>query len=369
MKKVVNIFYDYQIFSQQSYGGISRYFVEMAKQIGCHDDFSVRIFSPLYINKYLGGTHSPTIGIAVPDLKKTAFIRNIVNKIFTDIGLKILAPNIIHETYYSKSSSRSSAKRVITVYDMIHEKFPESYPAQDKTREMKRHAVQRADHVICISENTRRDLIEFLGVPEEKTSVVYLGYTLNAKPDPSIPAVASMPYILYVGQRGGYKNFKALLRVYAASLLLKNEFNLICFGGGDFTHQELALIDSLNLGVAKVVQISGGDGVLAAMYNSAAVFVYPSLYEGFGIPPLEAMSHDCPVVCANTSSLPEVVGDAAEFFDPAEDSTMRAAIERVVSKPEHAAVLVAKGRKRIMQFSWEKCARDTVDVYKKILQG
>jgi glycosyltransferase involved in cell wall biosynthesis len=115
--------------------------------------------------------------------------------------------------------------------------------------------------------------------------------------------------------------------------------------------------------------MSGTDDVLVGLYGSAGAFVYPSLYEGFGIPLLEAMSLGCPVVCSNTSSLPEVVGDAAELFDPYDESAMRDAIERVVSNPEYATSLIEKGRRRASLFSWEKCARETFNIYCKILES
>ncbi len=142
---------------------------------------------------------------------------------------------------------------------------------------------------------------------------------------------------------------------------------MVCFGGGNFSKQELALMESLNISQDKIKYMSGTDDLLACLYASAAVFVCPSLYEGFGIPPLEAMSFGCPVVCSNTSSLPEVVGDAAELFDPASEVSMRTAIEQVVSNPEIAQILVKRGYERIKQFSWEKCAHETFNVYNKIL--
>ena len=260
-----------------------------------------------------------------------------------------------------------SAKRVITVYDMIHEKFADNLSRRDNAQQIKAHAVRRADHVICISENTRRDLIALLGVPEEKTSVVHLGYSLAMKNDAVKPAELEKPFILYIGSRGGYKNFEGLLRAYGSSRFLKNEFSMVCFGREGFSASELSLAESLHISQDNILHVSGTDDILAGLYASAAVFVCPSLYEGFGIPPLEAMSFGCPVVCANVSSLPEVVGDAAELFDPTDEAEMRAAIERVVSTPQRGQLLVDRGYERIKQFSWEKCARDTLNVYKKLL--
>lgn len=100
--------------------------------------------------------------------------------------------------------------------------------------------------------------------------------------------------------------------------------------------------------------------------SGACAFIFPSLYEGFGIPPLEAMSHDCPLVCSNTSSIPEVVGDAGEYFDPADAASMRAAIERVVTSDSHRKLLISKGRARLKYFSWDCCAVETLEIYMKL---
>ncbi len=260
-----------------------------------------------------------------------------------------------------------SARRVVTVYDMIHERFPDSFSPRDRGKQIKAHAVQRADHVICISENTRRDLIETLGIPEEKTSVCYLGCSLSTRIAQNATQKRS-PYILYVGHRGGYKNFETLLRAYGHSTLLKSEFRLVCFGGGAFTSREKAMIEELGILPTSIKQVSGNDDVLAGLYNTASVFVYPSLYEGFGIPPLEAMSFDCPVVCSNAGSLPEVVGNAAEMCDPRNEENIRQAIVKVVTSSDLSRDLVSRGRLRVKIFSWERCAMETLATYKMILQ-
>jgi glycosyltransferase involved in cell wall biosynthesis len=251
---------------------------------------------------------------------------------------------------------------------MIQEKYPESFSRTTSMGGFKAIAIARADHVICISENTRRDLVELLKIPERKTSVVYLGYDLATHQVAESP-LRPKSFILYVGKRGGYKNFMGLLRAYAASLTLKGNFSLVCFGGGLFSLEERKQISALGLRPDRVVQLSGRDDVLAGLYSAAVALIYPSKYEGFGIPPLEAMSFGCPVVCSNTSSLPEVVGEAAELFDPEDEMGLRTAIERVVSSPQRAQALVQSGYERIKRFSWSKCARDTLHVYDKVLNG
>lgn len=257
---------------------------------------------------------------------------------------------------------------VLTAYDMIHERFPQDFPANDPTRQEKAAAVGRADHVICISEQTRQDLIELLRVDPAKTSVVHLGFTLtNENASAAIPP--TRPFLLYVGYRGGYKNFAGMLRAYAASPRLRDAFDIVCFGGGEFKRAEVSAMRSLGLSTERIRQHSGDDAVLAAHYRSASALVYPSFYEGFGIPPLEAMSCDCPVVCSEGGSIPEIVGEAGECFDPLEPESMRLAIERVVFDDARRRQLLTRGRDRIKSFSWTRCAQETFEVYRRVLSG
>jgi glycosyltransferase involved in cell wall biosynthesis len=283
------------------------------------------------------------------------------------------APDIVHATYYDPSPlytprAMPRARRVLTVYDMIHERYPQAFPAGDGTAAAKRRAVAEADHVLCISESTRRDLIDMLGVPEAKTSVTYLAATRpGAGAAPAGPAPVLPPYLLYVGDRRAYKNFCGLVQALGLSPALR-ELALVCFGGGPLGAAEWAQIDGAGLARDRVHALQGDDARLAQLYAGARCFVYPSLYEGFGIPPLEAMHCDCAVACSNTSSLPEVVGDAAESFDPHQPEAIAQALERVALSESRRQALVAAGRARAAQFSWARCAADTAAVYRRTLQ-
>jgi len=286
-------------------------------------------------------------------------------------AIRRFRPEIVHKTYYSKDVfAPKGARRVITVYDMISERFPAEFAGSHFT-DAKRFAISHADHILCISENTQHDLIELFGIAAERTSVVCLGYdefALSAAEEGGASyQEGSRPYLLYVGSRGGYKNFEGLARAYANSSYLRSVFSVLCFGGGAFTRDELAVFQQLKLSDIHVRQISGSDNLLASMYKNAAVFVYPSLYEGFGIPPLEAMSMGCPVVCSNTSSIPEVVGDAGEYFDPNDIESMRVSIETVLQSTSRRQELVTKGHVRRSLFSWQRCANETLNVYRSIL--
>lgn len=366
----MRIAFDHQIFGWQEYGGISRYAYELASELSKLRGQDVGIFSPLYVNRYLA--HAPPQlklkGIKVPAFKHSGRIYRAINSLLVGPTIKRFEPDIVHETYFSTNGvAPQSAKVVLTVYDMIHERFPEYFSIASPTCREKALAVARAEHIVCISEHTRRDLIEILGVPPAKTSVVHLGFSLTAAQQMETDdGERCRPFILYVGSRTGHKNFAELLRAYAGSPFLMNEFDLVCFGGGAFNAKEVELINELGISATKVCQVSGGDELLGFYYRTARAFVYPSLYEGFGIPPLEAMSFECPVACSNTSSIPEVVGDAAEQFDPTDHESMRKAIEKVVGSEEVRKDLVDRGRARVRSFSWERCARETLEVYRRV---
>lgn len=366
----MKILYDHQIFRAQPYGGVSRYFFELASRLSARNECDVEIFAPLYVNEYLDKASDIRIwGKQFPRYPYTGYLQNGVNACLTRLMVKPRKDiDIFHETFFTRANNGPrSAKRLLTVYDMIHEKLPDFCSNSGHFQARKAIAVKRADHIICISENTRSDLISILNVPEAKISVVYLGHSLSCPPDAIRPVAHEKPFVLYVGNREGYKNFTLLLRAFASSQLLKEDFSIVCFGGGKATPGEMDLVTSLGLAANAVDFVAGDDSVLAGLYASAKAFVYPSLYEGFGIPPLEAMAFGCPVVCANTSSLPEVVGDAAELFDPESETDLRAAMEKVVFLPGHAEWLIAMGRERIKRFSWEKCAQETLAVYENVL--
>jgi glycosyltransferase involved in cell wall biosynthesis len=228
--------------------------------------------------------------------------------------------------------------------------------------------------MICISESTRRDLLATYDIPEERVSVTHLGFDplgplLTGESSSDFKARvlgADVPYLLYVGSRVSYKNFRGLLDAYAASAPLRKNFYFLCFGGGDFTGAERAAISKAGV-EGRVRCLGGSDAVLAACYAHASLFVCPSLYEGFGIPVLEAMSLECPVACSNSSSLPEVAGDAARLFDPLDRDSIRNALESVLDSPSTATALKERGRIRSRLFSWRSCAEKTLGIYRRVI--
>jgi glycosyltransferase involved in cell wall biosynthesis len=167
---------------------------------------------------------------------------------------------------------------------------------------------------------------------------------------------------LFVGQRDGYKNFWRLAQAFADSDLLSTDCELLAFGGRPFSRHDLTELERLGIR-HKVRRKTGSDRELAAAYERATVFVCPSLYEGFGIPPLEAMSHGCPVVSSDRASLPEVVGDAGLYVDPENVDELRETLERVVATSSLQSDLRARGLRRSRAFSWAECAASTARLY------
>lgn len=365
----MKILYGHQIFTRQVYGGVSRYIHEISRRIPQLQGDSTEVFAPLHVNAYLAS--NPALLRPARKLDKFRGGAAVLGTIDIAIGMIQIRSrtdiDIFHPSYYAQFDyGPRKSRRVVTVYDMTHELEPASFSRHDPTAKLKYKAVAIADHVICISENTRRDLLDITGISAAKTSVIHLGHSLTTN-TMTAKAVQTQrePILLYVGNRSGYKNFNLLLDAFASATDLRHSHEIVCFGGGPFAPMELARIGTLGLN-GRVRHEKGGDAALSRLYASASMLVYPSKREGFGIPPLEAMAHGCPVVCARASSLPEVAGDAADYFDPADPADLVQAIERVLRSHAHAESLIERGRARVSAFSWDRCAAETHALYRRI---
>jgi glycosyltransferase involved in cell wall biosynthesis len=369
----VKIGFEHQIFALQNYGGVSRYFVELVRELNRMKGTEAKIIAPMHLNHYAAKlSHRSFQGVRIPAVPWLApRMCMAVNRLVASSLMSRFSPDVVHSTYYHPFKRLpGSAAHVLTVYDMTHERLPAMFGDGDPTPAQKRKAVHAVDHVICISENTRRDLIDCTGVDAGKVSVVHIGYNVLAPGQRLLvasPEKDAKPFLLYVGGRKGYKNFSMLLRAYASSPWLRTDFRILAFGGGSFSSEEQELISSLGLVSPQVEQMGGGDGILSRQYAEAAALVYPSLYEGFGLPPLEAMSAGCPVICSNTSSIPEVVGNAGEYFNPSDVDSVRMAIERVLQSSERREELVRAGLLKCAEYSWARCAEETFAVYRKLV--
>lgn len=364
----MRVVFDYQTFSIRQYGGISRYFVELAAALGQLGDVDVRVVAPLAASLFLAERRA-ALQVSGRDVSQLEWLRRRavcgVNSILSPRAVRKLAPEIVHETGYARWRTAPRGARIVTtIHDTTPERLPEIFGPATRHRRMISTALKRADAVICVSESTRRDVAELYDIAPERMTVVHLGSALE--PADAGPAEETEPYFLYVGARYTYKNFNGLLRAFAISGLARTH-RLIAFWAAPFTSEELESMDRAGVPRDRVKHVRGGDAKLARYYAGATAMVLPSLYEGFGIPVVEAMRSGCPVIASATSSLPEVAGDAALYCDPREPESMAAAMRRVAEDSAVRAEMMARGRERATQFTWERCAQETRAVYRELL--
>ena len=364
----MKILFDYQIFFLQKYGGISNYFYHLSLGLSRNND-NVKIFSPIYQNNYAKNLSDKKIIIGKYFKTYPKFSRKLINKInyeSTNYYFKIFNPDIFHMTYFNNNYNFSKKSiNFLTIYDFIHEKFPHYYNKSFRNLALKNkeNAIKKADHIICISENTKKDLLKYYKINEKKVSTIHLGVVQNTKKQSLIKN--GKKFILYVGERGRYKNFKILLKVYSISKLLYENFNLVCFGGGSFNKNEKNEFKELKLNENNIIQVSGNNETLFSYYASAECLVITSLYEGFGLPLIEAMSLECPVLCSRTSSLVEIGGNATIFFDPDSEDDLKYKIENFILDKDKKKKLIEYGNKNAKLYTWENCINQTLELYKE----
>jgi glycosyltransferase involved in cell wall biosynthesis len=254
---------------------------------------------------------------------------------------------------------------VITVHDMIQELFPDLVSQSQQQIEEKRKAIFAAQSILCVSENTKKDLLEIYKVPENRIFVTYLASELTEDLSYGTEPVPSRPYFLYVGSRAAYKNFDGLLQAFSKTVSVEPD-SLLCVVGVPFKEAEKQRIFELKLEnhIENCGQVS--DNHLAKLYRCSVAFVYPSLYEGFGIPPLEAMACSTAVIASNQSSIPEVVGDAGILFEPKAMQDLADSLLLLLGSSLERDRLIAKGSERVKQFNWDKTATQTVEVYQSL---
>jgi glycosyltransferase involved in cell wall biosynthesis len=370
----MKILLDPQIFDQQRYGGISRYYTELFSIILQKKN---KVIIPFYstANIYYGQSILVTFQQKVYSLyirflskfriryKEDTIARN--KKYLKDTVLR-QQYDLFIPTYYNPYFVKDIGSKpfVLTVYDMIHELFPEYFKNDPMmVVENKKYLMEKATRIIVVSENTKQDIIKiYPHIDSTKIDVVYHGCSMKIvhKSIDYLP----VNYILFVGVRNNYKNFTFLVTSIAEFLISNPNLYLICAGGGAFNTNENDLICKFGL-ENQVIQRSFQEDELAAFYKDAKCFVFPSLYEGFGIPVLESMTCGCPVVLAHHSSFPEVAGKAGVYFELNNSKDLKDKIEMLVQDESLRNEYSQKGLEQVKNFSWEKAARECLAVYKK----
>lgn len=353
---------------QQTFGGVSRYVFETVSRLNSLGTESL-VSAPIAWNQYfLNSPKRLHDGFSVrPPGRVFRKVFDRTNRVSWQVRPFFKPPDVVHQTYYFDNFlALRGVKRVLTVYDMIHERFPAQFRFARQLSDAKLKACNRADVIITISDHTRVDLVDIFGIEPGKVVTVPLAGSI-ANPFPR-EQEATKPFFLHVGGRQGYKNFAALLRaISTVPAFTRREVALVVFGGGAATADEYELMIRYGIHPESVEFLSGDDTKLANLYSRARALIYPSLYEGFGIPPLEAMSAGCPVIAGDNSSLPEVVGDAGLLVDTSNPQDIAGAISAVNEDSDLRLTLSEKGVTRARLFSWEKTAKETLAVYRSLV--
>lgn len=383
----MNILYDHQIFEHQRVGGVSRYFSEIINHLP--QDVNADVSVGYTFNEYLKNLDVPfiwkeqllTYNGFFPnfDFKGKKRLFHYIQKKFPSKYPDLLRMNkeetiqklkagnfdLFHPTFYDDYFLDYIADKpyVLTVHDMIIELYPEFINSPVFIKRKKK-LVDNASHIIAVSENTKKDLIRVFDTAEHKISVTYHASSLDengCKPE-NIPN----KYLLYVGDRRlGYKNFSFFISAIQPILQRDRDLFVVCTGDS-FTREELHFFKELNI-ESQIVRSFVDDKQMYGLYNSAKMFIYPSYYEGFGIPILEAFQSKCPVVLANSSCFPEVVGDAGLLFDSKSPHDLRNAIVSILENENLRDEMILKGQNRLKLFSWKKTAQQTADIYRQVL--
>ncbi len=365
----MKVLYDFEIFTKQSFGGVSRYFYEILSGLAKQNNLDLSIFLGINCSGYKFDVLSDKISITQ---KRINYPKNLhlffyyFNKLWFNKTIKSNNYDILHKTYYSDVGQMGNYKIVSTIHDMTHELFPRYFSRNDGTSQLKLKCAKESDAVICVSSTTKNDLVNIFNIDPDKIKVIYHGITI--KNNNSTVRTIEKPYLLYVGQRWGYKNFNTLLSAYSQDINLNKNFLLVCFGGGKFNLSEKLFIKKNTL-EDKVIHLSGNDDLLVSLYKFADLFVYTSYYEGFGFPPLEAMECECPVLTSPGGSVKEVLGDSAFYFDPASAEDMYVKMNTLINDKELQKKLILSGKERVKQFTWKKSVLEHFKFYNEILKN
>ena len=361
----MKVLVDPQIFNHQSFGGISRLFIEILKYKK-YKNFNINLDCTVYYTKNIHYKHNYKFKNCLFNLLKP------LSSYLLDLNLKITCRKIsknnydiflpsYYDPYFIKNINK--CKIILTVYDMIHELYPSDFIDSQIIIANKKRLIYKSEKIIAISENTKRDILNFYpDVDPKKIEVIYLSHSLDISLLNS-NRIINKNYILYVGNRNGYKNFIWLYE-NIKSWLIFNNINLVCAGGGEFTVEEKSHFNNDGM-TAYLKHYDFKENELSNLYKNAIAFIFPSKYEGFGIPVLESMSCGCPTILPKTSSFPEIAAEAGIYFSLESTNSLINALDLLMKNTEFKNKYIKLGIDQSQKFKWE----NTITNYIKILKS
>jgi glycosyltransferase involved in cell wall biosynthesis len=369
---MLHILFDDEIFSTQIEGGISRYFTELMEALTAIPDVEVHLPFALTCNRYLA--MSPHFsgrlfggGRAIPGRRT---LTRTINRRTTASALVRRKPDIVHATLYDETLLEriEPAKLVITVHDMVPELMPEAVGglSPDFSR-AKQSLIAKAAGVIAVSANTAADVARLTHRPIDAITVIRHGVSERMRWNPEFGSSPGLPerFLLCVGHRRAYKNFLGVAPALAKVMQSEPDLALVCFGGGPFTAEEQVPFEAVGVR-SRLMATSGDDRALAYAYARAVALIYPSLYEGFGMPILEAMINRCPVIVSKQSCFPEIAEDAALYFDTTHPGGLVEIVQAVLRDAPLRRFLREAGARRAAAFNWKRCAGEHAALYRSL---
>lgn len=349
----IRVRFDAQAFAAERRGGITNYFAHLIREFVDDPGLGVEVVGLPIITPNI---HAVDLGVgraprAVPARSRPLRLVNAVRH-------ASVRADLVHSTFYFHERLSRRSRRVVTVHDMIPERFPQLFPNGDPHLHKRSH-VHQADAVVCVSDATRADLLEFVPDVAAPVFVTPLGVVPADARTEQAAGASQAPTVLFVGKRGHYKDFAVL----AAAMRGLPEVRLVLVGGGQLTEQDRTAIDAAGL-ADRLSHVTPDDAGLREQYRAATVLVFPSRYEGFGLPALEALSAGCPAVLADTRAFREVAGDAAEYFPPGDERALADLLERLLHDPARRAAMSVAGRGRAARFTWRRTAELTAEAYR-----
>ena len=357
----MRVCFDQQVFLLQERGGVSRYFVELIREFSLNSDYGIEPilgFKSTSNQMLLALSNELDLGLKYDDRPKPLAVA--LESVANSIGHSHL--DLIHHTFYSKLfwQPRFRGPRVSTQYDMIPELFGQKRFFVNPHLS-KHFYFKNVDHILAISDSAKRDLLDIWPDVDTPISITHLA----SQDRPLTSSHRARGSVLFVGVRNGYKDAETLIRAFAR-VPQNLRGNLRFVGGGPFAESEKALF--ADLGIANSVsQADLSDADLSAAYSSAHVFVFPSKYEGFGLPVLEAFQHQCRVLLSDIEVFKEIAGDAGEYFSPGNELELTAQLIRILSEDPENNPMSEAALQRCKKFSWRNTAKKTSEVYQQLL--